>query len=390
MTAIHIPAGSLFGLENLPYGIFSVAGSARRVGTRVGDSVVDLSVLLDEEYFAADTLNPFMAAGVAAWASARTALRAALESDSVPAPAVHDVADVALHLPIEVRDYVDFYASEHHASNLGRIFRPEQEPLTPNWRWLPIGYHGRAQTIVVSGTGIHRPCGQFRGDGRPEYGPEPRLDIECELAFIVGTDSAMGAPITPDAFDQHVFGVAILNDWSARAIQAWEYVPLGPHLGKSFASSLSAWITPMAALAEARVSTPEQGDQIDYLRMNQPWGLEIDFEVELNGQIVSRPPYRETFWSPAQMLAQMTANGASASTGDVFASGTISGPGVEERGAFIEITWNGTEPIDTAAGTRSFLEDGDEVVIRASAPRAGGQRIALGECRGTILAPRQA
>lgn len=384
MTRIEIPEGSLFGIENLPYGVFSTPGTDPRVGVRVADQVVDLAVLLGDDVFANDTLNPFMAEGPQRWASVRAQIQEKLRGD-VPAEAVHDLAAVTMHLPIKVGDYVDFYCSEHHATNLGRIFRPEQEPLTPNWRWLPIGYHGRSQTVVLSGTDIRRPVGQRRGEGRPEFGPEVRLDIECELAYIVGTGSKLGDRISTDEFDEHVFGMAIFNDWSARAIQAWEYVPLGPHLGKSFASTLSAWITPMLALTAARVATPEQGDQIEYLAMEEPWGLDIALEVELNGEVVSRPPYKETFWSPAQMLAQLTVNGASASTGDFFASGTISGVEKDTRGAFIEITWNGTDPIEVGGEARTFLEDGDEVVITGSAPGPDGTRIGFSECRGRIL-----
>lgn len=387
MTTIAIPEGSLFGIDNLPYGVFSTPGTAPRVGVRLGDHAVDLAMLLGDDVFAHDTLNPFMAQGPQRWASVRRQIQGALRGD-VPDAAVHDLADVTMHLPIAVGDYVDFYCSQHHATNLGRIFRPDQEPLTPNWRWLPIGYHGRSQTIVPSGTDIVRPVGQRRGDGRPEFGPEVRLDIECELAFIVGTGTELGERIPTGQFDQHVFGMAIFNDWSARGIQAWEYVPLGPHLGKSFASTLAAWITPMLALTEARTTTPDQGDQLDYLTMDEPWGLDIALEVDLNGETISRPPYKETFWSPAQMLAQMTANGASASTGDVFASGTISGRDKHTRGALIEITWNGTDPIEVGGQPRGFLEDGDEVVITGSAPGPNGSRIGFSECRGRIVPAR--
>lgn len=389
MTTLDIPHDTLFGLENLPYGIFSIGDAAPRVGVRVADNVIDLAALLGDDVFDRPTLNPFMAQGPRRWAEVRATLQRLLAGD-VPADAVHPLAAVSMHLPIAVGDYVDFYCSEHHATNLGRIFRPDQEPLTPNWRWLPIGYHGRSQTVVVSGTDIRRPVGQRRGQDRPEFGPEQRLDIECELAYIVGSGSALGDRVTTGDFDEHVFGMAVFNDWSARGIQAWEYVPLGPHLGKSFASSLSAWVTPMAALSAARVQTPPQGDQLDYLAMEQPWGLDISLEVALNDVVISRPPYRETFWSPPQMLAQMTVNGAACATGDMFASGTISGPEKDQRGALIEITWNGTDPITVDGESRGFLEDGDEVVITATAPGTQGRPIGLGECRGTILPASEA
>jgi fumarylacetoacetase len=290
-----------------------------------------------------------------------------------------------MHLPFEVADYVDFYCSLQHATNVGRIFRPDGEALLPNWRHLPVGYHGRAGTIVVSGTPIRRPTGQGRPSGesdRPAFGPSRRLDIEAELGFVVGTPTVLGDSVPTTAFADHVFGVTPLNDWSARDIQAWEYVPLGPFLGKSFATSISAWVTPLAALDAARVPLPGQDPEpLDYLRVEEPAGYDIAFEVLLNGEVVSRPPYAAMYWSPAQMLAHMTVNGASLRTGDLFASGTISGDDREQRGSFLELSWGGTEPFGDG---RTFLEDGDEVVLRATAPGALGGRIALGDVVGRI------
>lgn len=387
MTVIHIPEDSLFGLDNLPYGVFSLPGTRRRVGVRVGDSVVDLARVFDDAIFAEPTLNAFMAQGPDRWAQVRGDIGDLVARD-VPADAVHPVTDVSLHLPIAVADYVDFYASEHHASNLGRLFRPDSEPLMPNWKHLPVGYHGRSSTVVVSGTGIVRPHGQRKapGDAAPSFGPSARLDIEAEMGFIIGAGSALGTSIGPDEFAEHCFGAVILNDWSARDIQAWEYVPLGPHLGKSFATSISPWVVPLAALQAARVDTPPQEPEpLPYLRGSQPWGFDIDLEVEWNGEVVSRPPYGQMYWSPAQMLAHTTVNGAATSTGDLLGSGTISGPDKHQRGAFIELTWGGTEPVAVAGGKRAFLEDGDEVVISATAPGIGGGRIGFGEVRGSIL-----
>ena len=259
------------------------------------------------------------------------------------------VDSVTMHLPIAVADYVDFYASENHATNLGRLFRPDAAPLMPNWKHLPVGYHGRSSTIVVSGTDIVRPCGQRKAPDQesPDFGPSRRLDIEAEMGFIVGTPSKMGDSITPDEFAEYVFGAVVVNDWSARDIQAWEYVPLGPNLGKSFATSISPWVVPLLALEAARIDTPVQDPEpLSYLRGEEKWGLDIDLAVEWNGHVVSRPPYAQMYWSPAQMLAHTTINGAAASTGDLFASGTISGPDKDQRGAFIELTWGGK-------GTRS-------------------------------------
>jgi fumarylacetoacetase len=306
----------------------------------------------------------------------------------VPAGAVHPVRGVELLLPFEVADYVDFYASEHHASNLGRLFRPDAEPLLPNWKHLPVGYHGRAGTVVVSGTGIVRPSGQRKGpaDPAPVFGPSVRLDIEAELGFVVGAGSPLGTPVPAGAFADHVFGAVLVNDWSARDLQAWEYVPLGPHLGKSFATSVSPWVVPIAALQAARVPLPGQDPRpLPYLRETQDWGLDIDLAVAWNGEVVSRPPYASMYWSPAQMLAHMTVNGASARTGDLFASGTVSGPDRAQRGAFIELTWGGTEPVTVNGEPRTFLEDGDTVTITATAPGPGGVRIGFGEVTGTVL-----
>jgi fumarylacetoacetase len=389
-----IPDGSPFGLDNLPYGVFSDGGGPARVGVRVGDSVIDLAAVLGDEVFAATSLNPFMATGPASWARARARITELVAGDAVPDGAVRPLGEVELTLPFEVADYVDFYASEAHASNLGRLFRPDNpEPLLPNWKHLPVGYHGRAGTVVVSGTDIVRPRGQRKGpaDPAPVFGPSVRLDIEAELGFVVGVGSPLGAPVTTADFADRVFGVVLVNDWSARDLQAWEYVPLGPHLGKSFATSVSAWVTPLAALAAARVPLPGQDPPVlEYLREAQDWGLDIDLAVEWNGEVVSRPPYALMYWSPAQMLAHMTVNGASTRTGDLFASGTISGPAKGQRGAFIELTWGGADPIMVKGETRTFLVDGDTVAITATAPGTAGRRIALGKVTGVIRPARPA
>jgi fumarylacetoacetase len=377
---------TFFGPDNLPYGVFSPAGGAPRVGAHLCDSVVDLPVLLDDPVFATPSLNAFMAQGRAQWTEVREQLTELVAGD-VPDAALHPIGDVRLHLPFEVADYVDFYASEHHASNLGRLFRPDSEPLMPNWKHMPVGYHGRAGTVVVAGTDIVRPCGQRKApdEAAPTYGPSTRLDIEAELGFVVGVGSALGDRIGVDEFAEHVFGAVLVNDWSARDLQAWEYVPLGPHLGKSFATSISPWVVPLAALDAARVPLPGQDPQpLPYLRGRADWGLDVELAVEWNGEEVSRPPYREMYWSPAQMLAHMTVNGAAARTGDLFASGTISGPDKRQRGAFIELTWGGREPITVKGEERTFLEDGDTVTISATAPGANGGRIGFGEVSGTI------
>jgi fumarylacetoacetase len=371
-----------FGLDHLPYGVFSADESTPRVGVRYADTVVDVSSVRPE--LDRPTLNDFMALGPDTWAETRAAITGLVETGALPAVPLDSVA---LHLPFIVGDYVDFYASLDHASNVGRIFRPDQEPLLPNWRHLPVGYHGRGGTVVVSGTPVVRPCGQRKAphEQSPTYGPSRRLDIEAELGFVVGVGSELGSRIGVDEFRKHVFGVVGLNDWSARDIQAWEYVPLGPFLGKSFATSISAWVTPLAALAAARTHLPTQEPApLSYLAptssSSEGEGLDIDVEVVLNGEVVSRPPYRTMYWSPAQMLAHLTVNGASTRTGDLFASGTVSGPERDQRGSFLELSWGGKEPFDG----HTFLEDGDEITLRYSAPGTGGGRITLGEVVGLI------
>ncbi len=362
-------AAMSFGLGNLPYGVFSRAGEPRRVGVRVGDHVLDLAAALGRDVFAAPSLNPFLALGRTAWQEARGRAREAAAAGDHLIP----LTEVTLHLPVEVADYVDFYASLEHASNLGRILRPGEEPLKPNWRHLPVGYHGRAGSVVVSGTPIRRPCGQ-----RPSFGPSAKLDIEAELGFVVGVPAPLGG--RAGAFEDHVFGVALVNDWSARDIQAWEYVPLGPFLGKSFATSMSAWITPLEALEEARVEGRSQDPEpLPYLTRQTPWGLDLTLRVDLNGETVSTPSYRDMYWTPDQMLAHLTVNGAGLRTGDLFASGTVSSAG--QPGSLIELTWNGAEPVKLPGETRTFLEDGDTVTITAWTSHG----MSLGEVSGTIL-----
>ncbi|MGW4790909.1 fumarylacetoacetase [Nonomuraea sp. NPDC004297] len=364
-----------WGVDNLPYGVFSCPGQPPRVGVRYEDRVLDLAAALHDEVFAAPSLNPFMARGRAAWHDTRTLIQNKLTGDlAVTERHLIPLEQVRLHLPFEVADYVDFYCSIDHASNIGQIFRPGSEPLQPNWRHLPVGYHGRSGTVVVSGTPVRRPQGQL---GAGVFGPCRKLDIEAELGFVVGVPTAMGS--SAGAFEEHVFGVTLVNDWSARDIQSWEYVPLGPFLAKSFATSVSPWVTPLEALPRipGRAQDPAPAA---YLRRQADWGLDIGLEVLLNGEVVSRPPYSAMYWTPDQMLAHLTVNGASLRTGDLFASGTISGPERGERGSLIELTWNGTDPIKLSDGeTRAFLQDGDTVTIRATA--AG---LTLGEVSGTV------
>jgi len=409
----EVPDDHPFGIAHLPYGVFSTPGTEPRVGVRIGDRVLDASAVAAlggdpgdgphlAQAWATGSLNAFLALGRPAWRTAREWLTEILTDEVHRAgvsPHLVPVDDVTLHLPLEVADYVDFYASEHHATNVGRIFRPDAEPLTPNWKHLPIGYHGRSGTVVVSGTDIIRPSGQRKAPdaAAPTFGPSTRLDIEAELGFVVGGATSLGEPVSVAEADEHLFGVVLLNDWSARDIQAWEYVPLGPFLGKSFATSVSAWVTPMAALAAARVPLPGQDPApLPHLRgaatadgAGTAYGLDLHYEVEWNGTVVSRPQFRDMYWSPTQMLAHLTSNGATLRDGDLFGSGTVSGAAKGTRGCFLELTWSGAEPVTLADGsTRAFLEDGDTVTLRAWAPGAGGSRIGLGEVTGSVRPAR--
>jgi fumarylacetoacetase len=393
VTWLDVPADHPFSIAALPYGVFGTAADPHpRTGVAYGDWIIDLPAAARRlapslaAAVAGPSLDNLLAAGPAAWAALRREVTTWLSDEvhrDLLSACVTPRAEAVLHLPFTVADYVDFYASEQHATNLGKMFRPGQEPLTPNWKHLPIGYHGRAGTVIVSGSDVVRPSGQRRSpDGTVSFGPSQRLDIEVELGYVVGVPSERGAPVGLSAFPAHVFGVCLVNDWSARDIQSWEYVPLGPFLGKSFATSVSPWVLPLAALANARVEPPARDvPLLPYLddAAAEPWGLDLRFEVRLNGEVVSRPEFAGMYWTGAQMLAHLTANGASLRTGDLFASGTVSGG---SPGSMIELSWNGQEPLKLADGsTRTFLEDGDEVVI--TAVTANG--IGLGDVRGRIV-----
>jgi fumarylacetoacetase len=376
-----------YGLANLPYGVFSTPGTSRRCGVRFGDQVLDLAIALNDPVFAQPSLNAFMAQGREAWTRVRSHVTELLSAGTAP---LHDLSGVTMHLPFEVGDYVDFYASEHHASNVGRIFRPDAaSPLTPNWKHLPIGYHGRSGTVIVSGTDIKRPNGQRKlaPDAAPSYGPSVRLDFEAEVGFVIGTGTDLGSALTVDDFQEHVFGVFLVNDWSSRDLQSCEYVPLGPFLGKSFGTSVSPWIVPLTALSAARRATPAQDPEpLPYLKDAGPGALDLALEIRLNGYVIGTPSFTSMYWTPAQMLAHMTVNGASVRTGDFYASGTVSGATTDTLGCLLELSWGGTRPFTLADGaTRTFLEDGDEVTISATAPAADGTRLSFGEVKGMIL-----
>ncbi|QKW33722.1 fumarylacetoacetase [Actinomadura sp. NAK00032] len=394
---VEVDEDAGFGIGNLPYGVFARPGELPRVGVAIGDRVLDLAAMSaaglveDRRYFASGSLNAFMVAGRRAWQANRERVTELLTDASYRdrvEPHLLPVADVELLRPFEVADYVDFYSNEHHAVNAGRMMRPSGDPLPPNWKRLPVGYHGRAGTVYPSGTPIIRPCGQRRapGDDEPSYGPSLRLDFEAEVGFVAGVPSSAGRGVAAAAFRDHVFGYVLVNDWSARDLQVWESQPLGPFLGKSFATSVSSWVVPVAALEAARTDPPAQDPApLDYLRCDEPWGLDLRLEVLINGQVAARPRFASMYWTSPQQLAHATVNGAPLRTGDLFASGTVSGPERDQRGCMLELSWNGQEPLELPDGTkRTFLEDGDTVTIRAQAPGASGSRITLGEVTGTV------
>ena len=399
--------GSGFPLQSLPYGACR-SGRRQFVGVRIGGSVVDLraasatglfAALDDAELdaLAAPDLGPLLACGRPAWRAVRERLGELLVEGapeaSEMATALVPAHEVELGLPFPVADYVDFYSSIDHASNVGRLFRPDAEPLLPNWRHLPVAYHGRAGTVVVSGTPVHRPSGQRLEGDQVVFGPTTKLDIELEVGFVLGGRTEMGRPLGPAAVRDHVFGVVLVNDWSARDIQAWEYVPLGPFLGKSFATSVSGWVVPLDALEPFRVPGPPQEPAVlPYLERVESWGLDLDLAVDLrlggDAATVCAVGFRDTYWTVDQQLAHLTVNGATVRPGDLLASGTVSGPEPGEQGSLLEASWNGSRPLRIGGEERSFLADGDEVVLRGSATRAGHPRVELGEVRGTVVAGR--
>lgn len=413
-TWVTVPEGSDFPLQNLPYGAFAANGDVTPViGVAIGDQVLDLRRLAEAglldgtvnsplEVFASPNLNPFLAEGRNVWVAVRDRLTYLLRSDVgelrdnpyLVSEALVPQAEAELHLPFSPKDYVDFYSSIEHATNLGRMFRPESDPLLPNWRHLPVGYHGRSSTIVVSRTPIVRPRGQVlpKQGAAPGFGPSARLDFELEVGFVTGPSNKLGRRVPPGDAAEHIFGFVLVNDWSARDIQAWEYQPLGPFLGKSFATSVSPWVVPLDALAPFKATPPTQDPKpLPYLLTDDDWAYDIELEVWLkpNGQPVeriSRTNFKHMYWTPAQQLAHTTVNGAVVSPGDLYASGTVSGSEPDTYGSLIELSWNGANPVELQSGvSRAFLEDGDTVIIRGECERPGWPRIGFGEVHGEVL-----
>ena len=406
---VPVPDGSDFPIQNLPYGVF-VDASGVRCGVAIGDSVFDLARAesaglftntgLERDTFRQETLNDFLGHNRGVWSSVRSHITDVLDSANADGRRFcethHLVIDhpVQMRMPIEVGDFVDFYSSQQHATNVGRMFRPDGDPLLPNWKHMPVAYHGRAGTVLPSGTSIRRPAGQLRRDGRPLLGLSEKLDIELEVGFVTGRGPDLGAAIPIDEAEHHIFGLCLINDWSARDIQAWEYVPLGPFLGKSFATTMSPWIVPLEALTPFRVAAGDQDPApLPYLAAEHHIGIDLDLSVSITPHgssvehEVAATSFTNMYWTMAQQLAHATVNGATVRPGDLFASGTVSGPTRDEFGSLLEITWNGTEPIEFPDGTvRRFLEDGDTVTIRGRCTANGAVPIGFGECVGTITA----
>lgn len=411
VTSANDPEGD-FPIQNLPYGVFSRAGAAPRCGVAIGDSVLDLARLeraglldtgSDTAVFAGDALNDFMALGAGAWRRVRRCLTALLAGDGDPAlrddAALRDAAlaaraEVRMHLPFRVAEYTDFYSGRQHACNVGSMFRGPEQALPPNWLHLPIAYNGRASTVVVSGTDIRRPLGQIKPQGAdaPVFGPCRRLDIELEMGVVVGQGNAMGEPVTVAEADAMIFGYVILNDWSARDIQAWEYQPLGPFQAKAFATSISPWVVTKAALEPFRRATPaRQEPLLPYLREPGPLSYDVVLEIDMQAAgaaaatTISRTNYGEMYYSPAQQVAHHAIGGCRMNRGDLLGSGTISGPDRSQFGSLLELTWGGREPLTLEGGaTRTFLEDGDVVTLRGWA-QGDGYRVGFGACGGKVL-----
>ena len=411
---LEVEADHPFPIQNLPYGVFTPPETTvPRVGVAIGDHVLDLATLNDAggfdlpelqtvRPFAQPTLNDFMALGPSAWTAVRDQLQFLLRADtpalrdnaSLRSRVLHPRADVSLRLPVDVGDYTDFYSSKQHATNVGTMFRGAENALKDNWVHLPVGYHGRASSVILSGRDVKRPCGQTRpnADEPPVYGPTQLLDFELETGFFVGEGNALGTPISIDEADDHIFGMVLVNDWSARDIQGWEYDPLGPFLGKSFATTISPWVVPMAALEPFRIPGPTQDPEpLDYLQAEGDAAYDVTLEVDLETPSMTSPHTvccsntKHLYWTMRQQLAHHTVNGCNARPGDLMASGTISGPSEESYGSMLELSWRGEKPVSLPGGeTRSFLEDGDRVILRAYA-QGDDYRIGFGPAEGQVV-----
>jgi len=410
---IEVSPGSHFPLENLPFGVFQPRQGKPRVGVAIGDLILDLSVLEElghfrspefhnKKVFSEDSLNSFLALGRQAWRKTREILQHLLSADTpllrddarLRKKVFHAQKDVAMKLPVRIGNYTDFYSSYHHAHNVGTMLRGPENALMPNWKWLPVAYHGRASSVVISGTDVRRPHGQIKPPdaSAPVFGPTKSLDYELEMAFLIGPGNSLGEPVPIDRAIDHIFGFVLMNDWSARDIQAWEYQPLGPFLAKNFCTSISPWVVTLEALESFRKSLPSQDPEpLPYLRAKNDFTFDIHLEARLqtssmdSSSVITRTNFQNLYWSIAQQLAHHTVNGCNLQPGDLLASGTISGSNEESRGCMLELTWRGANPLKLPNGeTRKWLEDGDTLIITGWC-EGDGYRVGFGEVSGKIL-----
>jgi fumarylacetoacetase len=403
---LEIDRDSSFSLHNLPYGVFD-SGAGKRIGVAIGEWVLDLTQLeqddlLQSKCFTASTLNPFIDSGASVWKSVRERITELLSADCAELRDNASLRDavliaqsgVTMHMPVKIGDYTDFYSSKEHATNVGTMFRDPDNALLPNWRHIPVAYHGRASSIVVSGTPVRRPLGQTKADDAdtPSFGPSRLMDFELEMGCIIGKGNELGSPIPIDKAHEHVFGFVLVNDWSARDIQKWEYVPLGPFLAKNLATSISPWVVPLAALDPFRVAGPAQEPEpLPYLQGAGDWSFDVHLEVGLKTASMEKPHqiaatnYKYMYWNICQQIAHHTSGGCNLQTGDLLASGTISGATPESYGSLLEICWRGTKPLDLPGGeVRTFLQDGDTLTLSGFA-QGDGYRVGFGEVSGKIL-----
>lgn len=405
---IEVAADSDFPIQNIPFGIFKTADKSPRLATIIGDRVIDLQNLaalgyfdeldIEIEVFAQSYINDFMALGKAKTSAVRDRIAELFDANNAALREtkniLHPVATVELLMPIKVGDYTDFYSSREHATNVGTMFRDPNNALLPNWLHIPVGYHGRSSSIVVSGTDIRRPKGQMRPNPEqpPVFGPSKLLDFEVEMGFVIGKQTAMGDSISTAAAEEYIFGLALFNDWSARDIQAWEYVPLGPFLGKNFGSTISPWIVTLEALEGLRLEGPKQEPQVlPYLEYSGAKNYNIEMQAIIQpekgeGKVVCQTNFKYMYWTMVQQLAHHTINGCNVNVGDLCASGTISGPEPSSFGSMLEISWRGTKPVAMPDGSeRKFINDGDTVIMRGWGQTKDGIRIGFGDCAGKIL-----
>jgi fumarylacetoacetase len=410
---VEIASDSHFPLENLPFGVFQPKQDKPRIGVALGDLIVDLSALEElghfqspefraQKIFSQDSLNSFLALGRPAWRKTREILQHLLAADTpilrdepvIRARVFHAQRDVVMKLPAQIGNYTDFYSSYHHAHNVGTMLRGPENALMPNWKWLPVAYHGRASSVVISGTDVRRPSGQTKSPdaAAPTFGPTKRLDYELEMAFLIGPGNSLGEPVPIDRATDHIFGLVLMNDWSARDIQAWEYQPLGPFLAKNFCTSISPWVVTLEALEPFRKPLPPQNPEpLPYLRWKDDFTFDIRLEAQLQTSstdarhVITRTNFQNLYWSITQQLAHHTVGGCNLEPGDLLASGTISGPTEESRGCMLELTWRGANPLKLPNDeTRKWLENGDALTIMGYC-EGDGYRVGFGEVAGRIL-----